>query len=198
MRRFAVSGLGFGGIEPWTGLPEKGIEMRTYKLEEIFKFAVDVEEQGRQYYEDGSMKAERDDVKDLFAWLAKQETKHAKKFLKFQEAYSRKGGSFKADERLDGLLNTYMRGMLFPSLDVKKELGREDRNPMLTLVKIAMDVETNSILFYQEMKSLLGAEETKDALDKIIKEEQGHLVKLKGVRLELDPYYAAIKYGSWF
>jgi rubrerythrin len=173
--------------------------MKTYQLEDIFKFAVDVEEQGKRFYEAGSLQAEKDEVKDLFAWLAKEEMKHAKKFLKFQKSYSRKGGSFKADARLDELLNTYMRGMIFPALtDLQEDLGRKDRNPMLSLVKAAMGVETNSVLFYEEMKSLLGEEETKDALSRIIKEEQGHLIKLKGVRLELDPYYSAIKYGSWF
>lgn len=173
--------------------------MKTYKLEDIFQFAVDVEEQGKRFYDAGSGQAEKDEVRDLFAWLAKEEMKHAKKFLKFQEAYSRKGGSFQADARLDGLLNTYMRGMIFPDLaDLKEVLGRKDRNPMLSLVKAAMGVETNSILFYEEMKALLGEEETKDALSKIVKEEKGHLIKLKGVRLELDPYYSAIKYGSWF
>jgi len=173
--------------------------MKTYQLEDIFKFAVDVEEQGKQFYDAGSLQAEKDEVKDLFAWLAKEEMKHAKKFLKFQKGYSRKGGSFKADARLDELLNTYMRGMIFPDpTDLQEVLGRKDRNPMLSLVKAAMGVETNSVLFYEEMKSLLGEEETKDALSRIIKEEQGHLIKLKGVRLELDPYYSAIKYGSWF
>jgi len=173
--------------------------MKTYQLEDIFKFAVDVEEQGKRFYDAGSQQAGRDEVKDLFAWLAKEEMKHAKKFLKFQKAYSRKGDSFKADARLDGLLNTYMRGMIFPDLaNVKEDLARMDRNPMLSLVRTAMGVETNSILFYEEMKSLLGEEETKDALSKIVREEQGHLVKLKGVRLNLDPYYSAIKYGSWF
>jgi len=173
--------------------------MKTYPLEDVFKFAVDVEEQGKRFYDAGSLQAEKDEVKDLFAWLAKEEMKHAKKFLRFQKAYSRKEESFKADARLDGLLNTYMRGMIFPDLpDLKEVLGRKDRNPMLSLVKAAMGVETNSILFYEEMKSLLGEEETKDALSKIIKEEQGHLIKLKGVRLELDPYYSAIRYGSWF
>ncbi len=173
--------------------------MKTCQLEDVFQFAVDVEEQGQRFYDAGSAQAEKDEVKDLFTWLAKEEMKHAKRFLKFQKSYSRKKKSFQADARLDGLLNTYMRGMIFSDLaGLKEVLGRKDRSPMLSLVRAAMDVETNSILFYEEMKSLLAEEETKDALSKIVKEEQGHLVKLKGVRLELDPYYSAIKYGSWF
>jgi rubrerythrin len=173
--------------------------MKTYKLEDVFKFAVDVEEQGIRFYDDAAMQAENGEAKDLFIWLAKQEMKHARRFLKFHNSYSRRGASFKADARLDGLLGTYMRGMLFPDLaDVKEALGRKNRNPLLSLVKIAMEVETNSVLFYGEMKSILDEDETKDVLSKIIKEEQGHLIKLKALRLELDPYYTALKYGNWF
>jgi rubrerythrin len=92
-----------------------------------------------------------------------------------------------------------MRGMIFPGLaDLREVLGQKDHNPVLLLVRAAMGVETNSILFYEQMKALLGEEETKDALSKIVREEQGHLIKLKSMRLELDPYYSTLRYGRWF
>jgi rubrerythrin len=92
-----------------------------------------------------------------------------------------------------------MRGMIFPDrAKLREAIGQRDRNPLLSLIRIAMEVEANSVMFYQEMSSLLAEAEAKEALAKIVKEEQGHLIKLKQRRLELDPYYAALKYGSWF
>ena len=173
--------------------------MKTYKLEDIFGFAADVEERGKQFYENASAQADAKDAKGLFAYLSKAETKHAKKFLKFHKAYSRKGTSFRGDSRLEAMFDTLMRGMLFPRLEeVKEAIGKADRNPLVSLLRLAMGVETNSILFYQEMSSVLDETETKDAVSKIVKEEQGHLIKLRGLRMEIDPYYSALKFGSWF
>lgn len=173
--------------------------MKTYKLEDIFGFAVEVEEQGQRFYEAASADAKTDEEKDLFAYLSKAETKHAKRFLKFQASYARKGGAVTADAHFSALLDTLMRGMIFPDrAKLREAIGQRDRNPLLSLIRIAMEVEANSVMFYQEMSSLLAEAEAKEALAKIVKEEQGHLIKLKQRRLEVDPYYAALKYGSWF
>lgn len=92
-----------------------------------------------------------------------------------------------------------MRGMLFPDIGAAKDaLGQTDRKPLVSLAKVAMDVETNTILFYQEMSSLIEEAETKNALSKIIKEEQDHLIKIKNIRVDLDPFYASVKYGRFF
>jgi rubrerythrin len=179
-------------------MPE-GKMMKTYKLEEIFQFAVEAEKQGERFYEHAAADAPDKEVKDLFVSLGKAEVKHAKKFMKFHDYYARKKASFKADEIFNSLLDTLMRGMLFPEqVEVKGTLQQADRDPVLSAVKIGMDVETHSILFYQELSSLVKEEETREALSKIIKEEHSHLIRLKGLRIELDPYYAAVKFGTWF
>jgi rubrerythrin len=61
-----------------------------------------------------------------------------------------------------------------------------------------MDVELNTIIFYQKIKEFIRSKQAKEALDKIISEEERHLVKLKNIRLDLDPSYAGIKYGKFF
>jgi len=69
-----------------------------------------------------------------------------------------------------GLLDTLMRAVLFPELaEVQKALGQSRNNPLLRLVTVAMGVETNSILFHQEINSTLEEAETKHALSKSLK-----------------------------
>lgn len=61
-----------------------------------------------------------------------------------------------------------------------------------------MEVEINTIIFYQKIKEMVKVKQVKQVLDKIIQEEERHLIKLKNIRLDLDPFYAAIKYGKFF
>jgi len=172
--------------------------MKTYKLEEIFQFAVGVEEEGKRFYDEAAEQAQGKEAKELFVYLGKQEAKHAQKFLKFHAAYARKRASFQADGRLRELLETLMRGMIFPPMSQMKEaLGDQDTRPLLPIIRLAMGVETHSILFYQEVNSLVSEAETKKAISQIVQEEENHLVKLKNLRMDLDPYYAASKYGRW-
>ena len=172
--------------------------MKTYKLEDIFKFAFNVEEHGKRFYQAASIYARDKDIKGLFLYLSKAEVKHAKIFLKFYKIYSKKNSFFPADERFEELLDTLFRGMLFPDISEIRDVLAKKSKRILSILKIAMEVETNTIIFYQNIKELIRPAQVKLALDKIIKEEQKHLIKLKNLRVDLDPLYAGIQYGRFF
>ena len=42
-----------------------------------------------------------------------------------------------------------------------------------------MDVELNTVIFYKRIKEVIKSQEVKSALDKILKEEEKHLIRLR-------------------
>jgi rubrerythrin len=173
--------------------------MKTYNLEDVFKFAINMEEQGRQFYEVAAQYARKKNIKNLFSYLAKAEVKHAKVFLKFHKIYAKKKTFFTVDETFEEVLDGLLRGLLLPDIsEVRDMLLKRRRQELISIIKIAMDVELNTILFYQKLKEVLGRKQPKQALDKIIKEEEQHLIKLKNLRLDFDPFYAGLRYGKFF
>ncbi|MCK4908767.1 MAG: ferritin family protein [Planctomycetes bacterium] len=172
--------------------------MKAYKLSDVFKFAIKIERDGKKFY-DSAVQLTRD-VKQryLFRHLSKEEVKHAQTFRKFYKQAFYQKVFFAADERLEGLLDGLARGIVIP--DVAEIVGalKKSDNKVLTIIKVAMDVETNTILFYQEIHDAIKVAQAKQAFKRIIKEEKTHLVKLRNLRLDLDPVYAAVRYGKFF
>ena len=171
--------------------------MKTYNLEDIFKFAINMEGQGKVFYDAVSDNTEDKKAKELFSYLGKQETEHAKTFGRLYNIYAKKGSSFSADEHFEEVLDTLFRGLLVPDIsEVRDALVRKKR--ITSIIKIGMDVELNTILFYKKLKESIGAGEAGKALEKIIAEEENHLVRLKNLRIDVDPFYAGIEYAKFF
>lgn len=173
--------------------------MNTCKLEDIFRFAIEMEEQGKIFYDTVSTYTEDQKIKKLFGYLKDQEEKHAKTFLKFYNLYSKKKLSFSLNEHSAEVLDVLLRGLLLPDIsEVRDTLAKNKNEDIISIIRISMDVEINTVIFYQRLKEIIGEEETDKALDKIIKEEESHLVKLKNLRADLDPLYASLEYGKFF
>ncbi|MBP7087876.1 MAG: ferritin family protein [Candidatus Omnitrophica bacterium] len=173
--------------------------MKIYKIEEIFKLAINLEERGQKFYEASADYADKKTIKDIFSNLAKAEVKHAKTFFKLYQVYSKKESTFSADERFEELMDTFLRELVFPDIsEVRDSLFKKDKNNLITIIKIAMEIELNTIIFYQRIRELIRPTPVKEILGKIIKEEEKHLIDLKNSRLEIDQLYAGIKYGKFF
>lgn len=173
--------------------------MKTYKIEEIFRVAINLEEQGKSFYETSADYTDIKTIKTIFSNLAKAEVKHAKTFFKLYRIYSKKRVTFSADERFEELMDTFLRELIFPDIsEVRDSLFKKDKDNLVAIIKIAMDIELNTIIFYQRIKELIRPIQVKKTLTKIIKEEEKHLINLKNLRLELDQLYAGIKYGKFF
>jgi len=92
--------------------------------------------------------------------------------------------------------DTVCRGLLVPDLpEARSIVSREE--DIVSVAKIATDIEMNAIIFYQKPKEILRDKEARQAFDKIIKEEERRAEKLKNTRLSPDFYYAGITYGKF-
>ncbi|MCQ9205659.1 MAG: ferritin family protein [Omnitrophica bacterium] len=171
--------------------------MKTYSLKSIFRFALNTEEKGNVFYQDVARYTQDKDIKKLFNYLSKQEIKHAKTFLKLYHSCADKKNIFLANPELSEVLDAIFRGLIFPDIsEVRDSTVKKDA--LVRILKIAMDVEINTIIFYDRMKECIKSYKIKEILSKIITEEEKHLVKLKKMRINLDPTYAKIIYGKFF
>ena len=153
--------------------------MALFEPSEVFQFAIRIEENGENFYRQMAQKFEDEKVKELFSFLADEETKHKKiyagmvsKMEKYEpfESYANEYFAY---------LRAYADNIIFTEEKLKEKMSEiEDVN---SAIDFAMGTELDSILYYQEVKNLV-PENQRNVIDKIIEEERRHYVKLSDIK----------------
>lgn len=148
--------------------------MSAYDVREVLKHAMVIEENGYKLYTFLAQKSQEPEVKQLFNFLAEEEGKHKQTF----------GGILGALQDLTPVETApteyfdYLRA--YTTTSIFHELSEEEMHKLSDLasaLKYSMDRESDSILYYHEIKAFL-PESEHDLLDRIIQEERRHYVKL--------------------
>jgi rubrerythrin len=157
--------------------------MGNFKASEFLQVAIRIEENGEKLYRHASTLTDDPKIKDLFAFLAGEETKHKRIF---KEMVS-KMETYEPPETYPGEYFAYLRAyadsLVFSPEEVEEEL--EDIYDVDEAVEFAMEREIESILYYLEAKSLVPKGQA-EALDKVVSEERGHYLKLVELKRSLD------------
>jgi rubrerythrin len=137
-------------------------------ITDLLGIALKIEGSGYAYYSKLSQ-ITSGKTKELFGELANDEREHAKTFEEILKNYKDKNLTPLNEEEV-GYATTYAQEIIFLKL-------KDDKIPSFfkEALKKAIEVEKDSIIFYNEIKSLVP---NLDALSKIIEEEQKHLRKL--------------------
>jgi rubrerythrin len=156
--------------------------MDALKASEILRVAMKIEENGERLYRHATTLTADTETKDLFGFLAGEETKHKKTF----EGMLSKAEHYQPPESYPGehlvYLRAYADNIVFSPENVEKELaGITD---VATALEFAVQREIESILYYLETRNLL-PDSQRDRIDKIIDEERRHYLKLVDVRKNL-------------
>jgi rubrerythrin len=166
---------------------------------DIFGYALRMEKDGMNFYLKASRKfKDEEELKKLFARLAKEEAKHIETFIDMRAAVESRDVDecFRTQESSE-YLESIMRDGIFPKGEsVDKRLGKVDS--VGSACAVAMQAEKNSILLYSELAKLSRDKEQKKIFERIIKEEKTHLAVIAGLRADFDPEYAALKFGRFF
>ena len=150
---------------------------------EIAKIACNVESEGIDFYHEAAAAAENGEVQAVFKELATQERRHLKIFREmFKVLDAKAGGSGAAtvmlfDETLTAYLTEVSKGMVFPATPQ----GSPDHGAAADIshvLRVGIEVEKNSILFYTEMVRHNAFCDSRRLLDDILNEEKAHLVLL--------------------
>ncbi len=151
-------------------------------VKEILEFAVYIEERGYEFYVGAMKKFSEPRATELFQYLADEEFKHEKVFKKLmgQDGELRKG-------EMDAEYRAYMREFCKAHALGDKEAINAKLTRLSTLEDIfdlAMGFEKDSIVFFSELKDLYAKGHTA-AIEKVIREEMGHLRKIFQMKQEL-------------
>ncbi|HLD29728.1 MAG TPA: ferritin family protein [bacterium] len=149
--------------------------MKIFNASEIYQFAVRIEDNGEMIYKKFSKTLKDKEAGDLFIYLADEEVKHRRIFEemlapleKYEPAESYPGEYFT-------YLRSYADGVVFARDRMEKE--RTGVTEFLSAADFGLRRETDSIMFYQEMKGAVSNDQ-KASIEKVIEEERKHFLKI--------------------
>lgn len=157
------------------------MQKNSYSGFEIVEIAVQIEVNGRDFYNRVASNTDSEKVKEVFGYLAGEEEKHKETFEDILAGIHK----FEPREAYPSEYFSYMNSLASQFIFNEENTGLQQADKVQSYVEginIGIGVEKDSILFYQEMKRNV-PEEEHSQLEKIIEQERGHfrkLMQLKG------------------
>ena len=142
-----------------------------FNADEVFGMAEQIERNGKEFYRAAAESVEDPQNKDLLTHLADMEVQHEEVFKSLRKELSAKDTEETTFDAT-GEAGQYLKAFADSHVFFKKEMD------VTTLEKIflaAIQAEKDSIVFYLGLKDAISFSHGKEQLDKIIKEEMGHL-----------------------
>jgi rubrerythrin len=142
-----------------------------FTANDVFEMAEQLERNGARFYRNAAKNAGDPEANTFLIRLAEMEDAHEKTFAFLRSNLSEKGKAATIfDPQHESAL--YLRALADTKVFFEKEI---DLSSMKAILKAAILAEKDSIVFYLGMKDLVPDKLGKDELDKIIKEEMGHI-----------------------
>jgi rubrerythrin len=153
--------------------------MYDFTADDVFEMAVKLERNGAKFYQDAAQHTDNPEYRNLLKGLSQMEVEHEKTFVRLRaELSENERASTVFDPQDESVL--YLRALADTKVFFEKEI---DFSSMKNVLKAAILAEKDSIVFYLGMKEMVPEKYGKDKLDKIIKEEMGH-IKILGNELK--------------
>jgi rubrerythrin len=152
-----------------------------FNADEVFEVAEQIERNGAEFYRNVADKVKEQNKKNLLLDLARMEDEHEKIFksLRAQLSYDEKiQTTFDPNGESEGYLHALANTRIF----YEKKI---DTSSYEEILKSAITVEKDSIVFYLGMKEVVPTEVEKQRIDDIIKEEMSHIKLLSKELMEL-------------
>lgn len=142
-----------------------------FTADDVFEMAEQLERNGAKFYEAAAQNTDNPEYKKLLVELAEMEVEHEKTFSNLRSELS---GNEKTSTVFDPQDESalYLKALADTKIFFEKEI---DFSSMKSVLKAAIIAEKDSIVFYLGMKEMVPDKYGKDKLDKIIKEEMGHI-----------------------
>lgn len=155
-----------------------------FNIDEVFKMAVQIEKNGVDFYTKAALNSEEPKIQKYFLKLAEMEKEHIKVFTEMGKEVSEKiGGDNFLDpfDEAKAYLKAFLDGEVFSTDEnpADKLTGRESYKDIL---KTAIGLERDSIVFYLGIKKMMPEEYGKEKINKVLDEEMSHIALLsKGI-----------------
>ncbi len=149
---------------------------------EVFQFAVKIEENGYDFYTKYAQRLDSDDEREIFQYLADEESKHIKIFSRMLDGIESFKQQVNYPDEYFAYLQAYANNLIFKSDELEKELAGIKNTK--AAVDFGIKRELDSILYYQEIKSFVPEKERYN-IDTIINEERKHFTTLSQMKKAL-------------
>jgi rubrerythrin len=154
-----------------------------FSIREILGIAVKLEKNGERFYRAAGMRLSEPALASLLRWLAEEELRHMEWFTNKRLQLKSGGRERDLDEIGDALLRDILGDQTFSLQEVDLSTIHDNE----ALVDVAIEFESDTILFYEMLRSLVGDKETTEKLSEIIEEEKSHIESLRTLRPRKDP-----------
>jgi rubrerythrin len=156
--------------------------MALITAQEVFRFAVRIEENGESFYRTFAENLPGSLEIDLFTYLANEEIKHRQTFEKLAERVQDLKPTVGYPDEYSTYLHAYEDTLIFTEDSLKKEVAKIKNAK--EACEFGIRRELDSILYYQEIKNFV-PEKEREQIDTIIGEERQHFTKLTEMKKKL-------------
>jgi rubrerythrin len=150
------------------------------KISDCLEVAIRIERNGLDFYKDLSQSVQNSQARDTFSFLAAAEEKHLGVFRKMLEEVA----DYAPRLNYPGEYELYLEGVASRAVftpDKMQDKKISSVKDISEAIALAMDFETASILFYNELLNNF-EKINKKYVSEIIDEEKGHFAKLVNIK----------------
>jgi rubrerythrin len=154
-------------------MPEAGV----FTAAEMVDIAIQLEQNGQAFYLEAASRSRNEEVKRLLEFLAKEEQRHENVFRSIQPAESEHRPAEEYPGQKSGFIQALLEERLLPPDQVVHRVlpGLESDAEVLDF---ALGFEKDTILFYYEMRHLMGGAH-REIVDGILEQEKMHVERLR-------------------
>lgn len=148
-----------------------------YSINEILKFAIEIEKEGAAFYQKMAERANNNDLKQLYNKLKIDEIDHQNVFEKLLESLGDDQNEYVYN--LENEYVAYLHAIIEDAIFNKKDINELSKILIkdIDAIDYAISKEKNSINYYENLKNLIDKKHH-STLDIIIEEEKLHEKKL--------------------
>lgn len=150
---------------------------------EVVEIGIQIEINGRDFYNTLVNKSKNREIKDIFKYLAGEEEKHIATFQKILDSVNK----YEPPEAYPGEYFGYMNALASEHIFTQKDKGGEIAKKITgdrEAVDMGIGFEKDSIIFYDGMKKVVPEYDQK-TVDELIAQEKSHLRKLYGLKRKI-------------
>lgn len=152
-----------------------------FSADETLKIAIEIEENGKQFYEGMVPEVEDTEIEDLFKDLATQEINHKQTFQEMlDEAELERGEDINSllygkleDSYLKALADSKIFNPANENIQAAKHVDSRDE-----MIAVAISLEKDTILYYYEILETAASSDDQELIKKVIEEEKTHVKRL--------------------
>lgn len=146
---------------------------------EALKIAINLENDGYELYSRAIETARSPSLESTFRLLAQQELDHKARFQKLLDELQDKGDytHYIDSQEVEAYIRALVEPRIFPKGEGAEEALSRIKSPE-EAIRLGIEAEKNSILFYSELTSLTNRVNARRIFSALIKEEKHHLVIL--------------------